>query len=287
MTTIDSHTPRSSRDVVYQSPGKAYRMSRLFGPDHRSVILPIDHGSMLGRVPGLEDPIAVLERMLPLGCDAFLMALGLAERSTRYFEGRGSPARLITLDSYWKGTGPASHVLITTLERAVSLGVDGVKVLMPWDGSPEDRGTTVAFIAEVITRANDFSLPVIVEPLCLQTPRGPDAVAIEGDGARVAAELGADILKLAYPDEPETLAAWSSELGVPIFLLGGPAGRSPDDLYVMVERAIANGAVGIAIGRQVWQRPPSEAVQVLETLISIVHRPQAAAPQPALVSRHR
>lgn len=286
MNGIAPQAPWFRRDPVYLSAGKAYRMSRIFGPDHRSVILPIDHGSMLGRIPGLEDPLAVLEQMLPIGCDAFLMASGLAERSTRYFEGRGTPARLITLDSYWKGSGAASHVMITTLEHAAGLGADAVKVLMPWDGSPEDRGTTVAFVATVIARADELALPVIVEPLCLRTPRGPDAVAMEGDGARVAAELGADILKLAYPDDPETLASWCSELGAPVVILGGPSGRSPDALYTMVETAIASGAVGIAIGRQVWQRPPEEAVHVLGTLVEIVHG-ESAAPITSAVGNAR
>ena len=30
--------------------GKAYRMGRIFGPDGKTVVLPLDHGTMLGRV---------------------------------------------------------------------------------------------------------------------------------------------------------------------------------------------------------------------------------------------
>ncbi len=44
--------------------GKVYRMGRIFGPDGKTVVLPLDHGTMLGRVSGLEDPVAALESFL-------------------------------------------------------------------------------------------------------------------------------------------------------------------------------------------------------------------------------
>ena len=118
----------------------------------------------------------------------------------------------------------ARHVLITSVARAAALGVDGVKVLMPWDTPAEERADCAELVATVIREAEPFGLPVMVEPICLAAPRPPDAVAIEGDGARMAAELGADIIKVMYPGDPELLSAWCAELGVPLVILGGPAG---------------------------------------------------------------
>jgi hypothetical protein len=47
-------------------------MSRLFRPDTaNTVLLPVDHG-ILGKVRGLEDPIEVLSRLIPLGLDGVL-----------------------------------------------------------------------------------------------------------------------------------------------------------------------------------------------------------------------
>ena len=40
--------------------GKSYRLGRIFAHDGRTVILPVDHGTMLGRVAGLEDPVALI-----------------------------------------------------------------------------------------------------------------------------------------------------------------------------------------------------------------------------------
>src|ERR1700733_11456699 len=115
--------------------GKSYRLGRIFAEDGRTVILPVDHGTMLGRVQGLEDPVALVRSVLPLACDAFLLGPGVAARTTPLFAARSAPARLLTIDTYWRGEAGAP-VLITSLERAAALGVDGVKPVMPWEVPP-------------------------------------------------------------------------------------------------------------------------------------------------------
>lgn len=273
MDLLNSAAPLESSLAVTSAAaaGKAYRMGRVFAADGRSVVLPADHGLMLGRVARLEDPVALIRRFLPLGCDGFLLGPGILQRTAGLFASRGAPARLCTLDSYWREQGRGTGFLITSLERAAQLGADGVKILMPWDVGPDERGRTAAFIGEVIVRAEPLGLPVMVEPMCLELSRGPDAVAIEADGCRMAVELGADIVKVAYPGDPETLATWVGELGVPIVILGGPAGGTAEDLCALVADAIGAGARGITIGRRLWQRPIDEAAELLGRLREIVH----------------
>jgi class I fructose-bisphosphate aldolase len=251
--------------------GKRYRLGRIFAADGRSVVLPVDHGLMFGRLAGLEDPAALVHRFLSLPCDGFLLGPGLLARTSEWFASRHAPARLLTLDSYWRGPDSGRSVRVVSLQRAIQLGVDAVKVLMPWDVTPEERARNAAFVADVLSDAEPFGLPVMVEPICLALPRGPAAVALEADGCRMAAELGADIIKVAWPGEGETLARWAHELGVPLLMLGGPAGGSADELCAMVAEAVAAGAAGITIGRRVWQRPPDEAAALVERLAAIVH----------------
>jgi class I fructose-bisphosphate aldolase len=256
--------------------GKRYRLGRIFAADGRSVVLPADHGSMLGRVAGLEDPVGLIERFMSLDIDGFLLGPGVIQRTAELFAHRDAPARLLTIDTYWREGDRGEHVLMTTLERAVRLGVDAVKVLMPWDVSPAERAARAALIGAVIAAADPLGMPVMVEPICLAAPRPSDAVKIEGDGCRMAAELGADIIKVMYPEDPELLAAWCRELEAPVVILGGPAQGTPDELCDMVSAAVAAGARGITIGRRVWQRPIEEATEVLARLSSIVHDGTAA-----------
>ncbi len=251
--------------------GKAYRMGRIFGPDGKTVVLPLDHGTMLGRVAGLEDPVRALETFLPLSCDGFLIGPGLASRTAPMFAHRNAPARLLTVDSYWKAGEVGTTAMIAAIASAAALGVDAVKVLMPWNTPAAGRAATVNMVSSVVQAAAPLGLPVMAEPIAFEMERGPEAVQVEADGCRVAMELGVDILKVAYPGDVGTLASWHSELHLPIVMLGGPQGGATSDLLSMVSDAIRAGANGIVIGRRVWQRPIDEAASLLEKLYAIVH----------------
>jgi class I fructose-bisphosphate aldolase len=251
--------------------GKAYRMGRIFGADGKTVVLPLDHGSMLGRAPGLEDPLAALESFSALRCDGFLLSPGVAARSAGLFANRGAQARLVTLDSYWNAGADGRSAMIGSVEVAAALGADAVKVLMPWNVPAPRRAPAVKLVARVVEAAAPLGLPVMVEPIAYEMERGPEAVSIEADGCRVAMELGADILKVAYPGDPATLESWCRELHVPVVMLGGPQAGTAGELVSMVGEAIKAGASGIVIGRRVWQRPLNEAAELLEQLYSVVH----------------
>jgi len=246
-------------------------MGRIFGRDGKTVVLPLDHGSMLGRVPGLEDPVGALAGFLPLSCDGFLISPGVASRSASLFAHRGAPARLLTIDSYWNAGQEGNTAMIAGVATAAALGVDAVKILMPWNVPPPHRAATVSMVASVVEAAAPLGLPVMAEPIAFEMERGPEAVKIEADGCRVAMELGVDILKVAYPGDVVTLASWRSELHLPIVMLGGPKSGTTEDLLTMVADAMRAGANGIVIGRRVWQRPIDEAAGLLEKLYAIVH----------------
>ena len=216
-----------------------------------------------------------MKSFLAAPCDGFLLGPGVATRTAALFARRSAPCRLLTIDTYWRDESHGAHVLITSLERAAALGADAVKVLMPWDVTAAERAARSALIGQVIGGAEPLGLPVMVEPVCLASPRPADATQIEADGCRMAAELGADIIKVMSPDDPDVLSAWCSELRLPIVILGGPAGGTPDDLCAVVEHAISAGARGITIGRRVWQRPIDDATALLTKLAAIVH-PQSA-----------
>jgi class I fructose-bisphosphate aldolase len=252
-------------------PGKRYRMGRIFGEDGRTLILPVDHGLTLGRIQGLEDPVGVLEGLLDLPCDGLLMAPGLTRHTADRFAHRGSPARILTLDTHFReGDEPPGAGLAASVEQAAALGVDAVKLFMAWNIPSRDRSETMARIARVIERAERFELPVMVEPIAVGEPRSPEAIALEGDAARSAMEIGADIIKVAYPGE-ELMEAWTGELQVPLVILGGPRSGGAEGVLTLAEEAVGAGARGIVIGRNVWQRPPDVTRRLMARLHEIVH----------------
>ena len=252
--------------------GKTYRMGRIFGADGRTVVLPVDHGLTLGRVEGLEDPLGRLDGLLDLPCDGLLMAPGLTRLSADRFARRDAPARVLTLDTFFRlpGEREAGTGLAASVEQAARLGVDAVKLYMAWNVPSHERAATLTRIAEVVRRAEEHELPVMLEPIVVGAERTPEAIAVEGDGARSALEVGADIIKVAYPG-PELMAAWSSELRIPLVILGGPRTGEPDAVLDLASEAIEHGARGMVIGRNVWQRPPDVTRHLMQRLHEIVH----------------
>ena len=117
-----------------------------------------------------------------------------------------------------------------------------------------------------------LQLRTVVEPIAVGEPRTDDTVAVEGDAARAAMEVGADIIKVAYPG-PELMAAWSAELQVPLVILGGPRTGDAEAVLDLAREAIQHGARGIVIGRNVWQRPADVTRDLMQQLHAIVHKP--------------
>lgn len=255
------------------NPGLTYRMGRVFGPDGRAMILPVDHGLMMGRVPGLEDPRALVAAAISAGCDGLLMSLGLARATAADFAGRGSPARLLTLDVLLRAgdDDAGSGTVAVPVRQAAALGADAVKVLMAWDVPSAERAALTRRIAGVVDEAARWGIPVMVEPVAMRMPRGEAAVELEADAARIAMELGADIIKMPYPGSPEAMRSLTAELGVPVVILGGPGASTAAGLVAMVAEAVSAGASGIVIGRQVWQRPQAERLALMKALVGVVH----------------
>lgn len=253
--------------------GRRYRMGRIFGEDGRTLVLPVDHGLTLGRVEGLEHPVARVDELLDLPCDGLLMTPGLVRATVDRFAHRGAPARLLTLDTFFRAPGEATSGagLAGSVEQAARLGVDCVKLYMAWNVSSAERSATLTRIADVSRRAEDFDLPVMVEPIAVGEPRSAETIAVEGDAARAAMEVGADIIKVAYPG-PELMAAWAAELQVPLVILGGPRTGAPEEVLSLAEEAVQHGARGIVIGRNVWQRPPAVTRDLMQQLYGIVHK---------------
>ncbi len=74
-------------------------------------------------------------------------------------------------------------------------------------------------------------------------------------GARIGLELGADIVKVKYTGSPESFR-WVVQSAFPtkVVMSGGPMTNTDEEFLSRVRDVITAGAVGIAVGRNIWQR---------------------------------
>lgn len=276
-------------DLRSASPGMIRRMGRLFDEKNgRSIIIAMDHG--VGGVPaGFRHPGNLLETILAATPDGILLNAGLARRFSSLFARRDAPALVLGIDivhfSEPHGQGVAeSHSPQLAIEEAMRLGADAVKAIlvMGWDSA--SLAKNMAFLAKAAESCRHWELPLMIEPglWARHVPKDPAARAeMNADGARMALELGADLLKLEYGGDPQAFKEIVDASPVPVLILGGPKRPTQRDTLADVVAAAEAGAVGVVMGRNVWQHAdPGAMVRALRA--AMVSRDLEAA-----LSHHR
>ncbi len=280
------------------STGKLARLKRLLyghGPGGGTLlVLPIDQGLEHGPVdffanPDSLDPSYQYALARDGRFSAIALHIGLAEK---YFHEYAGDVPLILKLNGKTSIPPdaqAFSALTGTVEDAVRLGADAVGYTV-YVGSPaQDRDFRQ--LLDVRQDADRFGMPLVVWAY----PRG-DAVAKKGGreslyaidyAARVALELGADIVKVNYPVPSEkdaespppynTLRLGHEEAfrkvvesaGRALVLVSGGEKMSDAELLAKVRSSMDAGATGIIFGRNMWQRPREEALRLTRELHGI------------------
>lgn len=245
----------------------------------KTVILPIDHGVAVP-VPGLEDPFAMIEAVSPF-VDGYVMNLGVAMRAADSMAGKGICLRTDVYNTRMTGDG-AGSINVYGAEEAEMVGANAIMNML-YPGSVSER-VNFQECADLLRSSLDLDIPVILEALPFglgQTEKYTlENVAF---AARLAAELGADVIKVPYPVDakPGDFKKVIDQVWVPVVILGGAALNDDAALLKMTEDAMDAGAAGVAIGRNVWQHRHPAAIA--RSLAAIVHQDVSALEALALL----
>jgi predicted phospho-2-dehydro-3-deoxyheptonate aldolase len=248
--------------------GKRLRLKRIVShADGRSVILPLDHGVTMGPIAGIERIDATIEAGVRGGADALILHKGML-RCLESATGR-LPAVIMHLSASTE-LGPSCYrkVLVGSVEEAVRRGADAVSFHINFGDSHESEMLTD--LGAVGRSCADWQVPLLVMAYtCGDRISAPATGKQVAHAARVAAELGADIIKIPFPGDFEMLARISSSLSVPIVVAGGPSVKL-ENILERIEKGLEAGARGVAAGRNVFQQDDPQAV--LRAICDIVHR---------------
>ena len=225
------------------------RLNHIFQADGRALIVAFDHGLIDGPAQGMAQPAQTLAKIIAGGADAILTSYGLATRFAKEIAPLGL---ILRLDG--GGTklgamdGPGAQFY--TVADALRLGADAVAV-SAFPGSPKEEAT-LETLARIIGEAHRWGLPVMAEMVPGGFDSGPnfrtaETVAI---AARVAAELGADWVKIPYASEFEQVIG---RCYVPAVILGGAKKGSERMMLETIQASLLAGSAGVAIGRNIFQ----------------------------------
>lgn len=272
------------------STGKRARLHRLLyqsGPANGTLlVLPIDQGLEHGprdflEAPESADPRFQFRLAVEGNYSAIACQIGLAEKF--YPDYAGQVPLVLKLNG--KTEIPSDQEPLSPLtagvEDAVRLGADAVGYTL-YVGSPlQDRD--FAQFRSVRQDADRFGMPVVVwsypRGVAIEAKGGKDTLYAVDYASRVAQELGADVIKLNVPSiDPAKLEKapkayhqeWSTDealrqivrsAGRSLVIFAGGERGSHEAMLAKARACMEAGATGLIFGRNVWQRPHTEALK--------------------------
>jgi DhnA family fructose-bisphosphate aldolase class Ia len=239
--------------------GRATRLARLFSRGN-AVIVAADHGEFDGPLPGMVDLPRTLAKAINPEVDAVLLSPGMVGHCADLFSRRGGPLAVMRLNwstvyAFHWGYHQAATVPAIGVEEALAAGADLVLVSLTLQtGSEERDARNVEVFCKLLNGAHRLGVPVIGELFpthCteLSAEQMHDHVYA---GARILAELGADLIKTFYTHRFQEVV-----VGCPIPILALGAEKLPTQLQALqlAEREVREGARGVVFGRNALQVP--------------------------------
>jgi class I fructose-bisphosphate aldolase len=285
-----------------ETPGLKSNLSRLLmhgrlAGTGRVVILPVDQGFEHGPArsfapnPAAYDPHYLYELAIESGVSGYAAPLGLLEQGADTFAGE-VPTILKLNSGNSLASGSNDQALTGTVEDALRLGCVGVGfTIYPGSDSAYDM---LEELREISLKAKSRGLMTVVwsYPRGGQVSKdGETALDIIAYAAHMAALMGATIIKVKLPTDVIDLSAAKSTYdkapigktaaervrhimqasfaGKRLVVFSGGAAKTTEELLLEVQGIRDGGGNGSIIGRNSFQRPKAEALQLLDQVMSI------------------
>ena len=283
-------------DDLNLSTGKRTRLHRLlykFGPANGTLLfLPIDQGLEHGPRdffpnPAAKDPEFQLRLAKEGNFSGIVYQIGVAEKYMGHFAGEVPLVlKLNGKTEIPSDTQPISP-LLGSVEDAVRLGADAVGYTL-YIGSPLQAEDFAQF-RKVREDAEKYGMPIIVWAYprgeAIDAKGGRDSLYAIDYAARVALELGADVVKINMPkinaekdqgapkpyntlqvSQEEAARMVVESAGRQLVLFSGGEMQGEGDVIQKARTAMDAGATGLIFGRNVWQRPFEEALELSQRM---------------------
>jgi fructose-bisphosphate aldolase / 2-amino-3,7-dideoxy-D-threo-hept-6-ulosonate synthase len=244
--------------------GKSMRLKRVIDPAGVSVICALDHGMT---APSFLEPLSdIAQRTREAvggGANVIMMSKGMIRRAVEAFSPTTSLALLLSASAN-PGEARPAVIQIAQVEEAARLGADAVVLFTALGG--ENEAAMIKTLSEVGRESAMLGVPFIAEAEFPTTYASVEELS-ERYGfeylrrsVRLCAELGADIVKTNWPGDEDSFGRLvTATNGVPVVLAGGS--RLEDaELLRRMECAMAAGAIGCSVGRNIFMHRSPEAI---------------------------
>ena len=240
--------------------GLKNRISRIINPlDNRALMLAVDHGYFLGPTEKLENPQKTIRPIMRY-CDSLMLTRGVQRTSVD----AAYPIPIVLRVSGGSsiiGEDLSNEQITTSVKEAIRLNASALAMSI-FVGSKYEHQTIVN-LGRLVNEAEEYGIPVLAVT-AVGKDMGKDARYLSL-ACRIAAEQGAHIVKTYYCEDFEKVV---ESCPVPIIIAGGKK-ISEKDALELTYNSIKDGAVGVDMGRNIWQS--DNPVPMIKAVRSIVH----------------
>ena len=241
--------------------GLRNRISHIIKPnDSRALMLAVDHGYFLGPTEKLEIPRKTITPILKY-CDSLMLTRGVQRTSVdpKY------PVPIVLRVSGGSsiiGEDLSNEEITVSIKDAIKLNACGLAMSI-FVGSKYEKQTIVN-LGRLVSDAEEYGIPVLAVTAVGKEIGQKDARYLSL-ACRIAAEQGAHIVKTYYCENFEKVV---ESCPVPIIVAGGK--KIPErDALELAYNSINGGAVGVDMGRNIWQS--DNPVPMIRAVRAIIH----------------
>ncbi|MEM1994236.1 MAG: 3-hydroxy-5-phosphonooxypentane-2,4-dione thiolase [Nitrososphaerales archaeon] len=250
--------------------GMKNRLAQLIQKDGRALFLPIDHGYFQGPTTRLEEPGKTVAPLMPYA-DAIMLTRGVLRSCIDPTNTKPIILRVSGGVSVI-GEDLSNEGIITSVREAIRLNASAVSLSI-FVGHKYERESLLN-LARLVNVCEDYGIPVMAV-----TAVGKELEKREARylalSSRIAAELGARIVKTYYCKEGFEKVVRGCP--VPVVIAGGPKVDSELEVFEWVYDALQKGAIGVNLGRNIWQHDhPVAMIKALRALIHENYTPKEA-----------
>jgi DhnA family fructose-bisphosphate aldolase class Ia len=229
----------------------------------------MDHGAIAGPMAGIESPERAMERASRAGVDAVLLTRGALEAGWASLDPRVGVILRLT-GGFTLLTDPRNfeECLLGAAEDVLFLAADAAAATVKFGHARE--GVFMAQAGSLAAGCARWNLPLMIEVMvCGERAKDMGEAKALALACRSAAELGADLVKAPFPGSAQAMERVSMGCPVPILVLGGEKDPDPGNLIHLVDQALAGGAAGVCMGRNLFGN--ANPVALIGLLRELIH----------------
>ncbi len=241
--------------------GLKNRLAKIIKPqNNRALMLAVDHGYFLGPTEKLENAKKTISPLLKY-CDSLMLTRGVQRNAVD----ANTPVPMVLRVSGGSsiiGEDLSQEEITVSMEEAIRLNVAAVAMSMFVGSKYENQ--TIVNLGKLVNEANRYGIPVLAVT-AVGKELGKDARYLSL-ACRIAAEQGAHVVKTYYCENFEKVV---EACPVPIIVAGGK--KIPErDAMQLTYNSIKAGAVGVDMGRNIWQS--ENPVPMIRAVRAIIHQ---------------